>query len=149
LQSLSDSLRALAMPDAVAGVMMRDSTWRVFTDGDSTLRLYLIHPVATLALPDGPFELQAPLTYFRFENGQWRQSTQDRGGVTLPPPVVAALATEFSDQERVYFYRIRVVDAGQPAGPAATVSLRALAQEVTNEVARLRKGGFIGADAEP
>jgi hypothetical protein len=149
LQTLSDSLRALTMPDAVAGVMTRDSTWRVFAEADSTRRLYLIHPVANLVLPDGPFELQAPLTYFQFENGQWRQSTQDRGGVTLPSPVAAALATEFSDRERVYFYRIRIVDAGQADGPAANVSLRALAQEVTNEVARLRKGGFIGADAEP
>jgi hypothetical protein len=149
LQTLSDSLRVLAMPAAASGVMMRDSTWRVFAEGDSTLRLYLIHPVADLVLPDGPFELLAPLTYFRFEDERWMQATQDRGGVTLPPVVATALATEFTDRERVYFYRIRFVDAGQSDESAANAPLRAVAQAVTTEVARLRKAGFIGADAEP
>lgn len=161
LETLSDSLRALQMPAATLGVITRDSTWRVFTAGDtasdiardsasdSTLRLYLIQQVANLVLPDGPFELLAPLTYFRFENGQWQQSSQDRGGVLLPAAAASALATEFIDRERVYFYRVRVLDVSQGDGRAASVPLRLTSQGMTSEVARLRKAGFIGADAEP
>lgn len=152
VETLSDSLRALQMPPATLGVMTRDTTWRVFAEGDTArqaaLRLYLIHQVANLVLPDGPFELQAPLTYFRFENARWQQSTQDRGGIVLPATVAAALATEFTDRERVYFYRIRVLDVGE-AGGVAGVPLRLTSQGMVSDVARLRKVGFIGADAEP
>jgi hypothetical protein len=153
VQTLSDSLRALHMPSATLGVMTRDTTWRVFVAVDSardrTLQLYLIHPVANLVLPDGPFELLAPLTYFRFEDERWRQSTQDRGGVRLPAAVSAALATEFTDRERVYFYRVRVVDVSEAGERVASVPLRRTAHDMAGEVARLRKAGFIGGDAEP
>ncbi len=153
LETLSDSLRALHMPPASLGAMTRDTTWRVFAAVDSardrTLQLYLIHPVANLVLPDGPFELLAPLTYFRFENERWLQSTQDRGGVLLPAVVSAALATEFTDRERVYFYRVRVIDVREAGERVARVPLRRTSHDMAGEVARLRKAGFIGADAEP
>lgn len=161
LQTLTDSLRALHMPSATLGVMTRDTTWRVFvavdsaresardSARDSALQLYLIYPVANLVLPDGPFELLAPLTYFRLENERWVQSTQDRGGVKLPAAVSAALATEFTDRERVYFYRVRVVDVSEAGERVASVPLRRTSLDMASEVARLRKAGFIGADAEP
>jgi hypothetical protein len=149
LGALSDSLRALQLPPARAGEMTRDSTWRVYVGSDSASQLYLIHRVAALVLPDGPFTLEAPLTYLRYEAGAWQQETQKRGGVQLPKAVEQALVAECTDRERIYFYRVRVIELRAANGHSWMAQLRPDVQAVTRAVTAWRSKGFIGGDAEP
>ena len=149
--SMVDALTALQLSAAPAGIMARDSTWRVMIDTTGAPQVFLIRTVAALVLPDGPFELLAPLTYFQFKNGQWVQSTQDRGGLVVPPSVHAELVTDFEDPDRIYFFRARsvVLSSADTNGGALTAQMRSLVEAMTQEVAKWLSAGFIGADAAP
>jgi len=155
LAAVTSTLRELQMPVAAVGAMARDSAWRVLVDTGPSPRLYLMHQVAALVLPDGPFELTEPVTSFRFEgetdSARWRQSPRPRGGESLPPAVEAVLATDFVDRERTYFYRIRSIDVrARDVSPAQVAErVRTTAREILRDVAQYRRSGFIGADAEP
>lgn len=148
--AVTAALAELRLPAATAGEMARDSAWRVFIDTTDTPRVVLVHKVAALVLPDGPFELLAPLTYFQYSGDRWQQATQDKGGVSLTPMAQAALASEFDDRERIYFFRVRtVVLSSRVEHPELVAQLRAVADEMRREVDQWLKDGFIGADAEP
>lgn len=152
LAVVNAAFRELRLPAASEGVLSREGAWRVFVDrSGSARRLLVIHLIAALQLPDAPFELTAPLTYFRFEKGQWRQGTQARGGTAVPMPVETALATEFVDRSRVYFYRVRAIELASPDEPDARVAerIRFNVRDVAREAVELHRIGFIGADAEP
>lgn len=149
-RAVTAALTEMQLPVAPPGELARDSTWRVFIDTTGAAQLVLAYKVAALVLPDGPFELLAPLTYFQHKDDRWEQATQDNGGVRLSPTAQHALAQEFTDRDLVYFFRIRTVVLSPNTDMQALVAqLRPLAEETRRDVARWLKDGFISADAEP
>lgn len=149
LTAVNDSLRALQLPLAQSGEMTRDSVWRVYVASDSATSLYIVHGLEALVLPDGPIEVLAPVTYFRFDGSVWRQATQKTNGVIVPPGVERVLSTEFTDRERTYFYRVRVIDLAATGANSWPLRLRAEVEQTVRDIAQWRKAGFISADAEP
>lgn len=148
--SIADALQTAHLPVASAGLMARDSVWRVFIDDGRTPRVYLIHAVVSLVLPDGPIELTEPVTAFRYDGTHWRVAPV-RGVDSLPTVVATALSSDFTDTTRAYFYLVRAVDAGmlRDASPTGASSLASVALGMARDVERYRRMGFIGADAEP
>lgn len=155
IATANETLQSLGLPTVTSGRLATDTVWHVMIDSSTTERqLVLVHTVAALTLPDGPFELLAPLTYFVFRDSAWYQETQQRGGLNMSLPVVANLVTDLTDTSRVYFYAARAVALTDTANRAdATMTLAARIQRavrgITTDVANWRRKGFIGADAEP
>lgn len=155
LTDANDALRELGLPTLTRDLIARDSVWRVIDDSSTAGRqLVLVHSVAALHLPDGPFELLAPLTYFVYRDSAWVQETQQRGGLALSLRAASLLASDFTDTSRVYFYSARAVTLADTSDRAdTTMSLASRIQRavrgITTDVARWRRSGFIGADAEP
>lgn len=151
LLAVNATLRELGVPPSAAGEFTRDSLWRVFVETTSaTPHLVLILKLPDIVLPDGAFELLAPLTYFQYERESWQQRTQLKGGTVIAAPADSVLALEFSDSARTYFYRVRTIalDTGVPS--AGTLDqIRLTVQDMLRQAAVLRREGFIGADAEP
>ncbi len=151
LVEVDATLRELGLPTVESRVASPDSVWRVFVDSSSAAwQLVVVNRIAALMLPDGDFELLKPLTYFRYQNDVWRQATQSAGGTIIPPMAERELATELSDRERTYFFRVRTMplDAGA-LSTGTSAKMRSLVELMTREAATLRTSGFIGADAEP
>lgn len=152
LRLINATLAELHLPGAVEGAMSRDSTWQIIVDrSEPTGRLLLLRQVAALVVPDGPLEVTAPLTYFRFENQLWHQYYGTAASVRLADASVAALRSELSDTTRVYFYRVESLDVVSPARDSAAVVrlLRNAVAGLDRDVVRLRREGFLTMDAEP
>lgn len=145
-------LRELHVPALTAGQISRDSAWRVLIEQNGTSsRLIMMQEVAALVIPDGPLELLAPLTYFRFEANAWQQHHEATSSVALSATSVTALQRDFVDTTRVYFYRIESLDLSSSnldsAGSAELV--RRTANKLMSDAARLRRTGFLSMDSEP
>lgn len=146
------ALSELHLPAIRVGNVSRDSTWRVLIEqNNASSRLIMMQQVAALVIPDGPLELLAPLTYFRYEASAWRQHHEAPSSIALSAASVTALQNDFADTSRVYFYRIEPVDVWSKnldsAGVAALV--RGTALTLTRDAARLRRAGFLSMDSEP
>ncbi len=124
--------------------------WHFVYETSPAPRLLVIHRIAALVLPDGPFELLAQVTAVRNLNGVWSQYTPVAGTLPFPAPALRTLTAQLTQPDRISFYRIRALDLSteSTATHVATV-LPTLMREMEREAARLRKDGFIGGDAEP
>ncbi|QJR37529.1 hypothetical protein [Gemmatimonas groenlandica] len=151
LRTVNETLRELQLPPARARAMTSDGGWRVVVDSSSSTRLLLIHQVAALVLPDGTITLTEPVTAFRFTDNRWRQSASVLGSEVLPAAVEALLAPEFKERDHTYVYLAHCIslDTRDVAGAQLAAQIRASVSDMTQRVARYRRLGFIGADAEP
>lgn len=151
MRVLTSVLAEEQLVPASVGTMARKGDWRVFIDDERPQQLYLMQLLAGIALPDGPIDLLAPVTYYKYMQQRWVQENQGGGGGMLPEYGQQALATEFTSTERRYFYRIRTIDLWRAYASEAEFAklVRATLRELKDESARLRRDGFIGGDAEP
>lgn len=137
-------------PTVTADSLGSRDDWHFVYETSPTPRLLVIHRIAALVLPDGPFELLAPVTAVRNLNGVWSQYTPVAGTLPFPAPALRALTAQLTQPDRISFYRIRALDLSTDTTSAHVASvLPTLMREMERDVARLRKVGFIGADAEP
>lgn len=145
------------VPIATPGAVTRAGTWRVFASGGGSDTLYLLQQVAAIRLPDGPIELTDTVAYVRHDGRGWMQPTPAPapalGGrnATLPPPLLAALHADFTDVETSYFYRVGTIDLRSMANDTLQLqrTVRAMLRTLEQDAVRLRKAGFISADAAP
>lgn len=145
-------LSELHLPALTVGQVARDSSWRVLIEqNDASSRLLLMQQVAALVIPDGPLELLAPLTYFRYEANAWQQHHEATASVALSAASVTALQKDFTDTTRVYFYRIEPLDVWSKQLDSAGVArlVRGTALTLARDAARLRQAGFLSMDSEP
>ncbi len=151
LATVRQVLGELSLPIGDAGKIARRGAWRLAVDQERPQQLQLVYFIAALQLPDGPFRTTERVTYFRVQQGRWRQWSQHHESGTLPESLEAQLATEFADRDKVYFYRIRSVDLWQAHADqrAFAASIRAMIKTTETECARWLKDGFIAGDAEP
>lgn len=133
----------------VDSLATRDA-WHFVYETAPSRRLLVIHRIAALVLPDGPFELLAQVTAVRSLNGVWSQYTPVAGTLAFPAPALRALTAQLTQPDRIAFYRIRALDLSTDSTSAhVATALPTLMREMEREAARLRKDGFIGGDAEP
>lgn len=140
------------LPKADTSHVVRKDMWAVATEPHAgSLKLLLLYTVDSLVLPDGPLELSAPITYLRFESNAWHQHHDAKGAVMLTDATVQQLSTTLTDTTRVYFFRVESMSVGTTALDSLHFSrlVRTAAKDLPLEVARLRRSGFISADAEP
>lgn len=150
LAVVREVMRERSLPLAAAGAIARQGAWRIAIDDERPQRLHVAHAIAALSLPDGPFAITEPVTYFQNWSGHWRQENQGGEGGRLPESLQRAMRVELTDPEQVYFFRIRSVNLWQRYAPGElAASLRAALRETEAEALRWREGGFIAADAAP
>ncbi|MGV3707958.1 MAG: hypothetical protein ACO1Q7_03890 [Gemmatimonas sp.] len=134
-----------------ADSLFKSGKWRVFLDSERPQRLHIVHELTNIVLPDGPFRLSEKVTYFKILQGNWWQDNQGQESGKLPRKGELALAPEFTDRERVYFYQIQSLDMWKAyTGPTEFAdALRALMKKMESEHVSLMRDGFIAPDAEP
>lgn len=131
--------------------LTRNEGWRLFVDNEQPRKLHVIRELASLKLPDGPFRLLSPVTFYKYQQGHWEQDNQGMGSDLLPINAQTALASDFTDKEKVYFYQMEAVDLSKTYSNPQEFSetLRALLKKMEADNTRLMKSGFIAGDAEP
>lgn len=69
----------------------------------------------------------------------------------LPPKAQSALARNFTDRARIYFFQMTAVDLWKayPSEVEFANILRALLRKMETDHTRLLRDGFIAGDAEP
>ncbi|MDF1502774.1 hypothetical protein [Roseisolibacter sp. H3M3-2] len=143
-------LRERSLAVGAPGALARQGAWRVAVDDERPQRLHLMHAVAALALPEGPFRTTEPVTYFQRWSGRWRQDNQGSEGGLLPESLLDAMRAELTDPEQVHFFRVRSLDLWRRYAPGElAASLRAALRDTEAEAVRWRRDGFIAADAAP
>lgn len=150
VQLLNAALSAIHFPPVEQGRWVTHQNWRYIIDNERPQRFHLVRVIANIKLPEGPFRILAPLTFFRFFSTRnfWHQENQGHGGGTLPVSVVPAFLPELSNQEHVYFYRIQSLQLWKAHASIAD-ALRDLIQEANHRAEEFHKQGAIDADAIP
>lgn len=150
LATITALMQEEGFQSANIGVLSAKGAFRLLVDDERPQRLHVIHEIAGLALPDGPFRLTEPVTAYRFYQNRWNQDNQGGDGVQLPPVGAQALARAFPDTGKVYFYRIRAIDLWTVYGDGELAALvRRTMKETAADAVRFRRDGFIAGDAEP
>ncbi|MBS1826625.1 MAG: hypothetical protein JST93_15020 [Acidobacteria bacterium] len=149
LRLLHAALASKGLPAVVAGRWTRHGEWRYTIDNERPQRFHLVRAVAHIALPDGPFRLLAPLTYFRYyaTRGFWHQDNQGHGGGVLPASVLPGFREEWTNQEHVYFYCVQSLQLWKEY-PSLAHAVRELMEEAGRRVEEFHTKGAIDADAE-
>lgn len=131
--------------------MSRQGKWRVYLDDLRPQQLHIVHELPSITLPDAPFRIIEPVTYFKYMQKMWFQDNQGQESDRLPLVGQKLLAPEFVDQERVYFYQMSAVDMWKTyTGPNEFAELlRKTIKDMMEKNAKLLKNGFIAGDAEP
>ena len=149
LQLLAEALAAKGFPPA-GSTWTRHGNWRYIIDNDRPQRFHLVRHIASIELPDGPFGLLSPLTFFRYYHtrGFWHQENQGRGGGILPAAVLAEFQTELTNSRLVYFYRIQDLQLWKEHASLSD-ALHELIREGDLRAGEFEKQGAIDASAEP
>lgn len=149
LRLLNAALAEKGFPAVAPGQWTSHGEWRYTVDNERPQRFHFARAVAHIALPDGPFRLLAPLTYFRFfaTRGYWHQDNQGHGGGVLPASVLPGFREEWTNREHVYFYSIQSLQLWKDH-PSLTKGLSELMEEAERRAEEFRTKGSIDADAE-
>jgi hypothetical protein len=150
LQLLNAALAAHHLPPAAEARWTTHGDWRYIVDNERPQQFHLVRAIAHIALPDGPFRLHAPLTYFRYfhTRGFWHQDNQGHGGAKIPASVLPAFQQELTNAEHVYFYRIQSLHLWKEH-PSLADALHTMLAEANRAAEDFHTKGAIDADAEP
>ena len=146
-----DVLAEFKLELPVADAITRHDKWRIFLDDQRPQQLHLVHALTAITLPDGPFRITEPVTYFKYMQQRWVQDNQGQESDRLPVAGQKLMATELVDQERVYFYQMAAVDMWKTYSGSDELAkvLRGVINSMTTKHAKLMRAGFIAPDAEP
>lgn len=144
---LAEKGLSLVQPDSLASKGM----WRFFIDNERPQQLHVIHELVSMTMPDGPFRLTEPVTYYKYMQERWFQENQGHVSGMLPLKGQSAIAWNFTDRAKVYFFQIKSVDLWKTYANEKEFAdmLRALLRKMEAEHTRLLRDGFIRGDAEP
>lgn len=144
---LAEKQFSLEQTDSIAS----KGLWSFYLDDERPQQLHVIHALTAMTMPDFPFRLTEPVTYYKYMQSRWYQDNQGQESDLLPPKAQSALARNFTDRARIYFFQMTAVDLWKayPSEVEFANTLRALLRKVETEHTRLLRDGFIAGDAEP
>ncbi|MEO7998019.1 MAG: hypothetical protein ABI852_11275 [Gemmatimonadaceae bacterium] len=144
---LAEKQLSLVQTDSLAS----KGLWRFYVDNERPQQLHVIHELVTMAMPDGPFRLTAPVTYYKYMQERWFQENQGQESDMLPEKGQAAIAWNFTDRAKVYFFQMKAVDLWKTYASEKEFGdmLRNVLRTMEADHTRLLRDGFIRGDAEP
>lgn len=147
---LNAELVRLGMVGVEEGRWSRAGHWRYAVDGERPQRFHLVRVIADVTMPDGPFRLTGPLTFFRYyaTRGFWHQENQGGGGGLVPGSLVNEFRKELVDEGKVYFYRVQSLHLWKEHG-SVREALRGMMREGDARAEEFVKRGAVEGDAEP
>lgn len=131
--------------------MTRNGRWRIYLDDERPQQLHVVHELAALTLPDGPFRITEPVTYYKYMQQRWIQDNQGELSDRLPANGQLLMAPEFTDTAKVYFYQMKAVDMWRTYTSENDFAemLRSMLKSVQSTHTKLLRDGFIAGDAAP
>lgn len=131
--------------------MARQDKWRLYLDDERPQQLHVVHELAALTVPDGPFRTTEPVTFYKYMQQRWIQENQGKESDLLAENGQLLMAPEFSDTGKVYFYQMKAVDLWRTYSSEQEFAdmLRTMLKSIEREHAKLLRDGFIAGDAAP
>lgn len=133
-----------------SGAMTQSGKWRLYLDDLRPQQLHIVHELAALTLPDGPFRIIKPVTYFKYMQQRWVQENQGQESDKLPEGGKKLISSDLRDTTKIYFYQMTAIDMWKTyAGDEFAPELRKTLRSMIAKHEALLKDGFIAGDAEP